>query len=60
MTEPTPFELQQVHLARIAAEQGFTLVTHLRFSLVGKDGFVVDRVEGLDEIGDFLKGQPPA
>jgi hypothetical protein len=58
MTEPTPFELQQAEVARKAMGKGYTLVTHLHFSLVKNGQFVVDQAESLDDISDLLDKMP--
>lgn len=54
MTQPTPFELKQADIARKANAKGYTLVTHLRFSLL-KDGRLDPKeAETLDDIERYL------
>jgi hypothetical protein len=58
MGEPAPSELQQAEVAQKAMTKGFTLITHLHFSLFRKGEFFVNQAECLDVISAFLGVKP--
>lgn len=60
MGEPTAFELRQAEVARQAAAKGYTLVTHLRFSLLDRGRQAVGEVEDLETIAALLGNAPQA